>query len=472
MCLLLGISFKLNWNFSYFLIFPILWISSSKKNYKSCFFRIFTSIIIASFGYIYTSSFFTSSISSPQKGKGYFSISTVSPSTSFFRSGYIFKGKLRSFHTDDGKTLSNIPCSVFVKGKRPLANKDYLISGLLIQGRSKNFILKSKEWIGVEKSSSFAEMRFSIKTKFRSLLAKKVKNSKTRNFLAALATGEIDEDTLRGEFGRLGLQHIMAISGFHFGFLILFCSFFLKKIFRRKHLLWILILIANAYYFFIGPSPSVQRAWIMIQLFLLGQILGKKSLSLNLIGVAMLIEIVLNPLIIQSLSFQLSFLACGGIFIFYSQLDNLFSKILKKRSKEEVKNLYFLHRQAHTINSYIRKSAALSFSVNLAIFPVLLFHFHKFPLFSLVYNLFFPLLVTLSLALLILSCTLFWIPPLSNFLFHLNDVYTTGTLNLTSHPPTILEFVLHGPLFSPTIYLLLLFFSGIILKKEHSKLII
>ena len=55
------------------------------------------------------------------------------------------------------------------------------------------------------------------------------------DLITALTVGTLDDRMLKFDFGRLGLQHILAISGFHFGLLAFFLRFFFSIIFKRKH---------------------------------------------------------------------------------------------------------------------------------------------------------------------------------------------------------------------------------------------
>jgi competence protein ComEC len=82
-----------------------------------------------------------------------------------------------------------------------------------------------------------------------------------------------------------------------------------------------------------GASIPAVRAFIMISLFLLGLVIGRKGFWLNSLLFAAFILVVWEPDVIFSLSFQLSFLAV--IFIGFS---------IQKEEKGEIKEKVFFHK--------------------------------------------------------------------------------------------------------------------------------
>src|SRR5262249_12970958 len=140
---------------------------------------------------------------------------------------------LKSFETAEN-SYSNIPCHVYLplNGKHPPANIDYAISGTLSQKKERAFVLKpqkNKEWSGIANSPfNLSQWKYDAKKSFANYLKKEIQDPQARTFLTALATGDVDERLLSLEFGKVGLQHILAISGFHFAL----AAFFLNLIFR------------------------------------------------------------------------------------------------------------------------------------------------------------------------------------------------------------------------------------------------
>lgn len=444
--------FHFDWSFAALLALSALLPIIARERRKIFFFRLLFGILISISAYAYTAFLYSSwdEREGTWEGKGYFKVKSVSPYHTPFKKGFLYKGTLLSFDGNEAiPPMKNLPCSLYYFGsseKRYPADTDFLIEGQLLK-REGNFYLKPAlgcAWEKNENTFRFAEMRFLAKEKVRNFFSQKFERQNAAVFLSALITGDTFDRNLKFDFARLGLSHILAISGFHFAFLAAFAAFFLRLFLSEKKVLWILLILLNAYFLFLGSAPSVQRAWIIIQLYLLGKILLKRAYSFQLLGLAMLIEMILDPLVILNIGFQLSFLSCFGILLLYPFFSSLLGKILKKRTLLELQNFTFLSQHGYILLSFFRESLALSLAVNLTILPVLLGHFHKFPLFSLPYNLFFPFFVTLALALVLLGALTLFLPPLSNFILGIAEGWTAFLLKLTSFPCKMLEYSLHG----------------------------
>ena len=119
----------------------------------------------------------------------------------------------------------------------------------------------------------------------------------------------IPRDVLRA-FGDGGATHVLAVSGLHMGVIyaalkILFQSFGFSRI-----LSFIVGSIAMLFYSFMaGLSPSAIRAAIMIIVFMLSEVVGRENDSLNSLCLSAVILLLLNPLTLFSVSFQLSYAA-------------------------------------------------------------------------------------------------------------------------------------------------------------------
>ena len=152
----------------------------------------------------------------------------------------------------------------------------------------------------------------------------------------------------------------------------------------------------------------------------------------------MLIELLINPLAAANLGFQFSFGSCFGILLLYHPIEEQFRRILPKRQAEDAFCLSLPAQIAYLITSSLRRSMSLTSAVNIAILPILLFHFGKFPLLSLLYNLFFPPLVGLALLGLLSAFVLYFFSG-STLLFHWLDGFCAQLLDLASYPPLFLE---------------------------------
>ncbi len=225
-------------------------------------------------------------------------------------------------------------------------------------------------------------------------------------------TGEIEDRSLRFEFGRVGLQHLLAISGFHFAILSAFAAFFARMAFPPCLRNWALLGLLASYFLFVGDSPPVQRSFLAASLALIGQMSGRRSSGLNILGACLLIELIFDPLAMRNLGFQLSFLSCFGILLFYTPIRKTLEPYFPKRPFEATAALPLSAQLAYLASGFFFRAFCLTLAVNAALAPLLLIHFHRFPWLSLVYNLIVPELAALCLFLLLGALALYAYQPL------------------------------------------------------------
>lgn len=151
-------------------------------------------------------------------------------------------------------------------------------------------------------------------------------HGKERALVTALLTGERDGLSVatREAFGRAGVSHLLAISGLHIGivaagFFFLFSrllsrfSFFLWRAWTRKAAALITIIPVLGYGWLAGMSSSTQRAVLMVGVFLLTFLAGRRQNGINTLGFAAMVILIVFPPALFDVSFQLSFAAVLAI---------------------------------------------------------------------------------------------------------------------------------------------------------------
>lgn len=451
--LLVGTSSFLFWAFPWNWIWPFLWSSYLIS------LRKWAPLLLVISGLFYSWCLYGQT---PRGETGYFSIHSLQPHESPFAKGLIYKGGLYV----DGQ---RVPCAVHqpFSENHPKASCDYLLRGILKQRGPYDYLFRAKEWIPIEKTWSLAEFRFQMKERFRAFLEQNLQRPRVASFLGSLLTGDVEDRSLRYEFGKLGLQHILGVSGFHFAILILFCSFFLRLFLPPSGKILVLLVLINAYFLFVGDQPAVQRGWLMALFYLFGKLIHRQSSGLNLLGAALLIEVFLDPLVSAHLGFQFSFLSCIGIFLFRPLFTPLTYYLFPKHSPDRLSRSA---QHGYLLTAFLREALSIDLAVNAAIFPLILYHFHSFPLLSSLYNLFFPFLVSAALFSLLLSLlTHLILPPLAIPLFYLTDLFTAQLLDLTAYPPLFLDFSIrvHSfPAWAIPLYLFGLFCLSLTIFRE------
>lgn len=137
--------------------------------------------------------------------------------------------------------------------------------------------------------------------------------------LSALLFGERDylPDQLRLDFKRIGISHILALSGMHLAFLSLALEKLLSLMkIGKKYRLAITAVFVFLYMAITGFSVSVVRAGIMVILSSLLFLLSRSKDSLTSLSVAVFIICLITPYAIFDISLQLSALSTFGIIAF------------------------------------------------------------------------------------------------------------------------------------------------------------
>lgn len=390
----------------------------------------------------------------PLAGTATFSLDSVKEKESHCGKAWVYSGTLKAFVPESSSCniASKIPCQLYLPQKRnihrPPANRDYIFQGRLkktIDGRYSLLIAKEEPWKPVPGSFSLAESRYQWKQKLSSHLARHLPHPATRSFLTGLATGDFSDPLLTFELGRFGLQHILAISGFHFSVLAALLIFLLRLFLPPKAAAGGMIVLLTVYLLFLGFAPSIVRAWTAALLFFSGQLLERRSSALNSLGVGLLMTLLIDPLFCRHVGFQFSFLATAAILVLFRPVELQLSALFEKRPLCQLLKMNRIHQHGYLILTFLRNALSLTIAVHLAVVPVVLFHFHRFPWMSLLYNLFFPFLVSFSLFLLFLALLISFLwPPLASWIYLLNDAYTQWVLAFTFNLPPTTDFFLRG----------------------------
>jgi competence protein ComEC len=208
---------------------------------------------------------------------------------------------------------------------------------------------------------------------------------------------EMDNELVQA-YSAAGAVHVLSVSGFHVGIFVLLLAWLLRFIKKRRHglLLYLGITLGIMWFYAVltGLSAPVIRSALMVTILLLAEPLGKTKNTKNALFSSALILLVVDPLLIYSVSFQLSYAALGGI-LYWQPV--LYQSITFKD--------WFLDK--------IWEVSAAALTAQLATFPLAVYYFHQFPAYFLFVN---PFVVALSVAMLyaaFVTLVLSWIPFLS-----------------------------------------------------------
>ena len=198
---------------------------------------------------------------------------------------------------------------------------------------------------------------------------------------AFLGNKKATSSMLKETFARLGLMHVLSVSGMHVGlvYILVFAPFRLMGKYYQP-LLNIEIFILPVIWIYAlssGFAEPVFRASMLISLLVISRVFLRRKLRIeDAFFSVLLISIIQNPLRIHSVSFQLSNAAMLGILFIYP--------IWKQKVVTP-----------HAIINRFTDVIGISISCSLSTLPLVLYYFHQFPIWFLLGNLFFTLPFTL-----------------------------------------------------------------------------
>ncbi len=198
-------------------------------------------------------------------------------------------------------------------------------------------------------------------------------------------------DELREVFARVGLSHMMAISGLHMAVIIWLMQFaFLALGLSRQQAFGCLLVILLLYLFLIGFPSSAVRASLMVIVALSGAYLGRNTNSVYSLILAADIFVLLNPyVLLYDIGFQLSFLAVLGLIYYVDFFQKIFSFVPKRLKLREV--------------------LAVTLAAQVFTWPLIVYYFQIFSLIAPVANFFIlPFLPAVLVLALLLALSGFW----------------------------------------------------------------
>lgn len=249
---------------------------------------------------------------------------------------------------------------------------------------------ESIQWHSVEKARWANHPIQAMKRRFYQTLCQ-LHEGKSRALITALLLGERGEISLelKTAFMRGGVIHALAISGLHIGYIGLI-FFTLFSLLRFGYSARVIAVIASVfgYGFLVGFQPPIFRASLMMALFLFGRLLQRRTDFLNIISMAAVVILLINPQELFQASFQLSFAAILSIVYIYQRL-----KILLEKSQ------LFLTFSSTKIGGWIAGLFLVTISAQIGTLPIVLYYFHLFSISAFLLNLIVIPLVGVIIAL-------------------------------------------------------------------------
>ncbi|GKV66744.1 MULTISPECIES: DNA internalization-related competence protein ComEC/Rec2 [unclassified Sporosarcina] len=217
------------------------------------------------------------------------------------------------------------------------------------------------------------------------------------------------DSELQKQYQTLGITHLFAISGLHVGLLTFFIrTILLRAGFRREWVTYFLLGFLPIYACIAGGAPSVWRA-VSVTMILLLAVSGKLRLRLDdALALSAACFIILQPHVVFQPGFQLSYLAAFSL---------LYSSAILQQAKNG-----------------LHVSFLVTVITQVALYPVLLYHFYELSLSSFAVNLLYVPLYSVFILpanLLLLACS-FIMPPAARLLFSIYEPIRAAIGSFTS----------------------------------------
>ncbi len=299
----------------------------------------------------------------------------------------------------------------------------------------------------------------------------KLRNSLTESFsihhynpeinimIRALLFGQrqdMDEETT-ANYTNAGVVHILAISGLHIAVLFYILNLLLKPLQRlKKGKLLQLILVLSFLWLFAflsGLSASVVRSVVMFSFVSIGLYFNRSSNIYNSIAVSMLFLLLVKPMFLFDVGFQLSYAAVFAIV----WLQPIYSKV--RTSKYKAVN-------------YVADTVLISLVAQIGVLPLSLYYFNQFPVLFLLANVVVVPLSTIILIVGIIVLALNFIWPdaallIGKLLLLLIDWMNNFTYWIASFDKLVLKDIPFTMLLNISLYLVIIATVYLLYKKTY-----
>lgn len=250
-------------------------------------------------------------------------------------------------------------------GKRNFGDSDIRLYYKSI-GIYNQFKSTSSNKIGISKNLKFL-LIYNIREKVSNVINLSLPKEESA-FLNAVIIGDkhLLNDEEKDNFAKVGLAHVLSISGLHVAFIV----FLIKKaldmmaVEKKKDLICTLLIIY--YVAMIGAPPPALRTLIMMLTSIWGKHIKRDYDMASAASFAIIIMLAINPFLVHNRGFIISFACIYSIAFLYEPVFNRLGKT--------------------SIYMPIRKAFALSLSIQLGIMPILVHYFNYLSVISIFIN--------------------------------------------------------------------------------------
>lgn len=178
-----------------------------------------------------------------------------------------------------------------------------------------------------------------------------------------------------------GTIHIITASGYNITIIAGFVISVLSKLLSRKKAIFFAIISIVLFVAVSGGGEAVTRVAIMGVIAFLAQYFGKLYTALYSLVLIVVIMLFFKPSLVSSISFQLSVSSTLGILLVGNKLNTFGNKMIEGESL-----LNFKYENIKSVLLTIYYDLSTTFSATIATLPIILIHFDRVSMVTLVVN--------------------------------------------------------------------------------------
>uniref|UniRef100_A0A7C5ZCY0 DNA internalization-related competence protein ComEC/Rec2 n=1 Tax=Caldicellulosiruptor owensensis TaxID=55205 RepID=A0A7C5ZCY0_9FIRM len=244
-----------------------------------------------------------------------------------------------------------------------------------LKGKGAIYTLFSKDIEVISQGKNVLSLLNRFSTMLNNLIDRSFKND-ISSLLKGLILGNKSTipDDMYKDFQRSGLAHLLAVSGGNVGVLCAFIEILFRRILKvyGKEVNFLIICVIIVFAIITGMSASVVRASIMAIIFYVGRIIYRNPDTLNSLAVSSILMLLINPLFLFDIGFQLSFLSVLSIILFYKGIYEYFAKL---KIPGSISSLFAVSISAQILilpllAYYFSEVSVISFFTNIVAVPV------------------------------------------------------------------------------------------------------
>lgn len=192
--------------------------------------------------------------------------------------------------------------------------------------------------------------------------------------VAAMALGDKTALTqeLKDTYSVTGASHVLALSGLHLGIIYMLLSLLIVNRRWRMASQLLIVLCIWAFVLLVGMSVSVVRSALMLSVYALLSLGHRDRMSVNTLAFTAIVLLMVNPLSLFDVGFQMSFMAVLAILLFVPLGERVLSQ-------------EFL--MSHRVVRWIWSLVVVSCAAQVGVAPLIAYYFQRLSVFFLVTNL-------------------------------------------------------------------------------------